>query len=86
MHITSLPMLGVPVILTGETGANLGPWAPFNADPAYLLVAVADGHGRTVIWNLLDDDTEAALLALLQARAAIRTAATIPPFKPGAAP
>jgi hypothetical protein len=85
MHITSLPVLGVPVILTGETGAT---WAlgTFNADPAYLLVAVADGHGRPVIWNLLDEDTEAALLALLQARAAIRTAATIPPFKPGAAP
>jgi hypothetical protein len=82
MHITSLPMLGAPVILTGETGAA---WAlgTFNADPAYLLAAVADGHGRTVIWNLLDDDTEAALLALLEARAAIRMAATIPPFKPG---
>jgi hypothetical protein len=51
-----------------------------------LLAAVADGHGYTVIWNLLDDDTEAALLALLEARAAIRTAATIPPFKPGATP
>lgn len=75
MHITSLPMLGAPVILTGETGAG---WAlgTFNADSAYLLAAVADGHGHTVIWNLLDDDTEAALLALLEARAAIRIAAT----------
>jgi hypothetical protein len=45
---------------------------------------VTDGHGYPVIWNLLDDDT--ALPALLEARAAIRTAATIPPFKPGATP
>jgi hypothetical protein len=78
-------MLGAPVILTGQTGAA---WAlgTFSADPAYLLAVVADGHGRAVIWNLLDDDTKSALLALLQARAAIRMGATIPPFKPGAAP
>ena len=85
MPIISLPMLGTPVVLTGETGAARA-LGTFDADPAYLLAAVADGHGRTVIWNLLDDDTEAALLALLQARAAIRTAATIPPFKLGATP
>jgi hypothetical protein len=85
MHITSLPMLGAPVILTGETGTA---WAlgTFNADPAYLLAAVADGRGHTVIWNLLDDDSEAALLALLQARAAMRMAATIPSFRPGTTP
>jgi hypothetical protein len=85
MYITSLPMLGAPVILTGETGAARA-LGTFNADPAYLLAAVADGHGYNVIWNLLDDDTEAALPALLEARAAIRTAATIPSFKQGATP
>ena len=75
-------MLGAPVFRTGETGAA---WAlgTFNADLAYLLAAAADGYGYTVIWNLLDDDTEAALLALLEARAAIRTAATIPLLKTG---
>jgi hypothetical protein len=74
-------MLGNPVILNSETGAALA-LGTFDRDPAFLCAVVADYQGSPVIWNLLDDESEAALLALLQDRAAARAAAAIPPFNP----
>jgi hypothetical protein len=77
----TLPMLGEPLVLRSDTGAALA-LGTFDRDPAFLCAVVADYQGSPVIWNLVDDESEAALLALLQDRAVARAAAAIPPFNP----
>jgi hypothetical protein len=77
----TLPMLGNPLILNSDTGAALA-LGTFDRDPAFLCAVVADYQGSPVIWNLLDDESEAALLALLQDRAAARGSRGHPPFNP----
>ncbi|GAV34664.1 hypothetical protein ROTAS13_02333 [Roseomonas sp. TAS13] len=81
----ALPILGLPLILNDDAGNGLA-LGTSSEDPAYLLAVIEDGTGRAIIRNLIDAESEALLLAMLNLRAAVRAAAAIPPYRsaPGA--
>ena len=86
MDCHALPILGLPLILNDDAGNGLA-LGTSSEDPAYLLAVIEDGTGRAIIRNLIDAESEALLLAMLNQRAAVRAAAAIPPYRaaPGAA-
>jgi hypothetical protein len=86
MDVHHLPILGLPLVLNDDAGNGLA-LGTSAEDPAYLLAVIEDAAGRAIIRNLIDDESEALLLAMLNERAAVRAAAAIPPYRgaPGAA-
>jgi hypothetical protein len=86
MDCHALPILGLPLVLNDDAGNGfaLGTSAE---DPAYLLAVIEDAAGRAIIRNLIDGESAALLLAMLNERAAVRAGAAIPPYRgaPGAA-
>jgi hypothetical protein len=86
MDLHALPILGCPLVLNDDAGNGLALGTSAD-DPAFLSVVIEDADGRAIIRNLIDGDSEALLLAMLNERAAVRAAAAIPPYRsaPGAA-
>lgn len=78
-------MVGLPLVLNDDAGNGFA-LGTSSEDPAYLCAVIEDASGHAIIRNLIDGESEALLLALLKQRAAIRTAAAIPPYRsaPGA--
>jgi hypothetical protein len=72
-------MLGFPLVLNDDTGNGFA-LGTSSEDPAYLCAVIEDAAGRAIIRNLIDVESESLLLALLSQRAAIRSAAAIPPY------
>jgi hypothetical protein len=77
----ALPILGCPLVLNDDAGNGLA-FGTSADDPAFLCAVIEDAAGRAIIRNLIDDESEALLLDLLHQRAAARTAAAIPPYRP----
>ncbi|MDN3563038.1 hypothetical protein QWZ14_01425 [Paeniroseomonas aquatica] len=86
MNCHALPILGCPLVLNDDTGNGFA-LGTSSEDPAFLLVVIEDATGRAIIANLIDNECEALLLAILNERAAVRAAAAIPPYRgaPGTA-
>jgi hypothetical protein len=85
MNCHTLPMLGLPLVLSDDAGNGLA-LGTSSEDPAYLCAVIEDAAGRAIIANLIDNESEALLLAMLRQRAAVRDAVVIPPYRaaPGA--
>jgi hypothetical protein len=86
MDSHALPILGLPLILNDDAGNGLA-LGTSSEDPAFLCAVIEDAAGRAIIRNLIDADSEALLLAMLNERAAVRAAVAIPPYRgaPGVA-
>jgi hypothetical protein len=86
MNVHALPILGLPLVLNDDAGNGFALGTSAD-DPAFLSVVIEDAAGRAIIRNLIDAESEALLLAMLNERAAVRAAAVIPPYRsaPGAA-
>jgi len=86
MNCHPLPILGSPLILNDSAGNGFA-LGTSSEDPAFLSVVIEDATGRAIIANLIDNESEALLRAMLNERAAVRAAAAIPPYRgaPGAA-
>jgi hypothetical protein len=76
----TLPILGLPLVLNDDAGNGFALGTSAD-DPAYLLAVIEDATGRAIIRNLIDGESEALLLAMLNERAAVRAAAAIPPYR-----
>jgi hypothetical protein len=81
MDLHALPILGCPLVLNDDAGNGLALGTSAD-DPAFLCAVIEDAAGRAIIRNLIDGESEALLLDLLHQRAAARTAAAIPPYRP----
>jgi hypothetical protein len=86
MNVHALPILGLPLVLNDDAGNGFALGTSAD-DPAFLSVVIEDAAGRSIIRNLMDGESEALLLAMLNERAAVRAAAAIPPYRdaPGTA-
>jgi hypothetical protein len=80
MDLHRLPLLGLPLVLADDAGSTLALGTSAD-DPAFLCAVIEDATGRAIIRNLIDTDSETALCALLNERAAIRAAAAIPSYR-----
>ncbi|MFC7556433.1 hypothetical protein ACFQU7_35670 [Pseudoroseomonas wenyumeiae] len=81
MDLHALPLLGCPLVLHDDAGNGLALGTSAD-DPVFLCAVIEDAAGRAIIRNLIDGESEALLLDLLHQRAAARTAAAIPPYRP----